>query len=148
MLPHCRERSEGHIFIEDAKSPAGWRDVPIHSRLEPALRELRNSSKDGYIISGLTFNKYDDRSNAVGKRFGRLKLGLGFGPQYVFHSIRKTVATALENAVVPEGVAADILGHDKPNITFGLYSGGNSLANKQAAIQRLHYDVENLNIGR
>ncbi|MCE6957595.1 tyrosine-type recombinase/integrase [Cereibacter sphaeroides] len=133
-----------HLFIEDAKSPAGNREVPIHSRLEPVLEKLKASSTDGYVISGLTFNKYKDRSNAIGKRFGRLKSSLGFGPQHVFHSIRKTVATELENAGVPENVAADILGHDKPNITFGLYSGGTSLANKQVAIEKLHYPKANI----
>jgi hypothetical protein len=51
----------------------------------------------------------------------------------------KTVATLLENAGVKENVAADIIGHDKPTITCGLYSGGNSLAVKQAAIEKLRY---------
>lgn len=133
-----------HLFIEDAKSPAGCREVPIHPRLQPALDRLKAASSDGFVISGLTFNKYGDRSNAIGKRFGRLKASKGFGPQHVFHSIRKTVATELENADVPEGVVADIFGHEKPNITFGLYSGGSSMANKQAAIQKLSYDVDDL----
>ncbi len=31
------------------------------------------------------------------------------------------------------------LGHDKPTMTYGLYSGGNSLKVKQAAIQKLRY---------
>jgi hypothetical protein len=38
----------------------------------------------------------------------------------------------LENAGVVENVAADIIGHDKPTMTYGLYSGGNSF--KQAAM--------------
>jgi hypothetical protein len=38
-----------------------------------------------------------------------------------------------------ENVAADIIGHDKPTMTYGLYSGGNSLAVKQAAIEKLSY---------
>ena len=90
-------------------------------------------------MSGLSFSKFDDRGNAIGKRFGRLKKELGFGKQYVFHSIRKTVATLLENAHVPEGVAADILGHDKPTMTYGLYSGGASMENKREAIETLKY---------
>nr|RDS94676.1 hypothetical protein DWF04_18535 [Cereibacter sphaeroides f. sp. denitrificans] len=62
-------------------------------------------------------------------------------PIYVFHSIRKTVATKLENAGVAENVAADILGHEKPNITFGLYSGGTSLEVRQAAIELIDYPI-------
>jgi integrase len=91
------------------------------------------------VLAGLTPNKYGDRSNAVGKRFGRLKSDLKFGPDFVFHSIRKTVATLLDNAGVPENVAADILGHEKPSITYGLYSGGSSLEVKKNALELLSY---------
>src|SRR5215469_10611045 len=119
------------IEIEDAKTSAGWRQVPIHSKLKKLIARLVKESKDGYVLSGLTVNKYGDRSNAVGKRFGRLKTRLEFGSSHVFHSIRRTVATLLENAGVPENVSADILGHDKPTMTYGLYSGGASLATKR-----------------
>ena len=57
----------------------------------------------------------------------------------MFHSIRKTVATLLEDSGVAENVAADILGHDKPTMTYGLYSGGTSLATKRDAIEKLDY---------
>lgn len=125
--------------VEDAKTPAGWRQVPIHSKLAPTMDRLVKASKDGFVLSGLSVNKYGDRSNAVGKRFGRLKAAAGYGEDYVFHSIRKTVSTMLENAGVAENVAADILGHEKPTMTYGLYSGGNSLALKREAIEKLHY---------
>jgi len=51
----------------------------------------------------------------------------------------KTVATLLENAGVPENVAADIIGHDKPTMTYGLYSGGASLEVKREALERIDY---------
>jgi integrase len=51
---------------------------------------------------------------------------MGFGDEKVFHSIRKTVSTLFEQAEVLEGVAADILGHEKQAMTYGLYSGGSS----------------------
>ncbi len=127
------------IEIEDAKSPAGWRTVPVHTKLRTTLERLLEDTKDGYVISGLTLNKYGDRSNAIGKRFGRLKAKLGYGPQHVFHSIRKTVVTILENAGVAEGVVADIVGHEKPTMTYGLYSGGSTLATMRKAIRKLAY---------
>ena len=96
-------------------------------------------STDGYLLSGLTPNKYGDRSNAIGKRFGRLKKDMGYGPEHVFHSIRKTVSTLLENAGVSENVAADILRHEKPRITYGLYSGGVSLEVKVEALAKVSY---------
>ena len=127
------------LCIRDAKSEAGIRDVPIHPKLANSIRNMIKSSDDGYVISGLTFNTYGHRSNAVGKRFGTMKTGLGYGEDYVFHSIRKTVATQLENAGVPEGVSADILGHKKGTITYGLYSGGSGFERMQEAIGKLEY---------
>ena len=72
---------------------------------------------------------------------GRLKTAAGFGQEHVFHSNRKTVATLLENAGVPEGVAADIIGHDKPTIDVWavLGRGGASLKVKREAIEKLEY---------
>lgn len=125
--------------VVDAKTLAGIREVPIHSELEPVVKRLKDSSKDGYLISGLTFNKYGDRSNGLGKRFGRLKTDLGFSSNNVFHSIRKTFVTQLENAGVSEGVTADIVGHEKKTMTYGLYSGGNSLKIKKEAIEQVKY---------
>jgi len=68
-----------------------------------------------------------------------MKKAAGFGATHVFHSIRKCVGTQVENALVPEGVSADILGHEKPNITYGLYSGGASLEVKREALAKLRY---------
>jgi integrase len=128
-----------YFDVVDAKTPAGWRTVPIHPELAPVITRLVDKSSDGYVFSGLSENKYGDRSNALGKRFGRLKTDLGFTSNHVFHSIRKTVATLLEDAGVPENVAADIMGHDKPTMTYGLYSGGTSLVVRCEAIKKLAY---------
>lgn len=130
-----------HFVINEAKTEAGQRTVPVHSKLQPELTRMIADSGDEYVLDGLTFNKYGNRSNAIGKRFGRLKSKLGFGPNLVFHSIRKTVATQLENAGVPENVTADILGHEKQTITYGLYSGGTGLALMKEAIEELRYPL-------
>ena len=127
------------LKIEDAKTEAGWREVPIHAAIADLVKRLKKESKDGYLLSGLTFNKYGDRSNAIGKRFGRLKEELGFDEFHTFHSLRSTVATQLENAHIPEGVAADIIGHEKTTMTYGLYSGGASLATKREALAKVSY---------
>jgi hypothetical protein len=42
---------------------------------------------------------------------------------------------------VPEGVAADIVGHEKQTMTYGVYSGGSSLAQKADAIKLLNYKL-------
>ena len=57
----------------------------------------------------------------------------------MFHSIRKTVVTLLEDAGVSENLTADIMGHEKPRITYGLYSGGHSMASMKEAIEKIPY---------
>ena len=108
----------------DAKTEASSnRLVPI----APALEEL--VALDGLDLRGT--------SNAVGKRFGRLKrvtLADGDSRQKCFHSIRKSVVTILEQSGVAEGVAADLVGHEKPNITYNVYSGGCSVGQLYDAI--------------
>jgi integrase len=134
------------IKITDSKTEAGKRLIPIHSDIRPVVEHLVAESKDGYLISGLSENKYKDRSNAVGKRFGRLKTAEGFGKHHVFHSIRKTLVTMLENKGVGENVAADIVGHEKPRITYGLYSGGTTLDVMREALERISYEFPDLDV--
>jgi integrase len=105
----------------------------------PTVRRLIGKRHEGYVLADLKPNKFGDRSNAIGKRFGRLKTAAGFGNSHVFHSIRKTVVTLLENGGVSENVAADIVGHEKPRITYGLYSEGATLEVKRAALAKLQY---------
>jgi hypothetical protein len=42
--------------------------------------------------------------------------------------------TMFEQAGVPENIAMDIVGHEKPNLTFGHYSGGTSMEQRYDAI--------------
>ncbi|QWD29518.1 tyrosine-type recombinase/integrase [Polynucleobacter paneuropaeus] len=129
------------ITIVDAKTEAGERAIPIHPYIKVRIEKLIEDSMDDYLLSGLTKNKYGDRSNAIGKRFGRLKTKHDFSSRYVFHSIRKTFTTMLENAGVGENLAADIVGHEKPRITYGLYSGGASLEVMRGAINKISYKL-------
>jgi integrase len=125
--------------ITDSKTEAGIREIPIHSALMPLISILLTHNDD-YLLGNLTLTKYGERSNALGKRFGRLKSKLGYSNRHVFHSIRKTFTTQLENASVLENITADILGHEKPRLTYGLYSGGTSLEVKRMAIENIRYD--------
>jgi integrase len=131
--------SEDCLKITDSKSHSGIRELPIHSKLKKRVRELIDNSDDGYLLSGLTQNKYTDRSNAIGKRFGRLKASLGFPEMKVFHSIRKTVGTIFENNEVLENIVADIIGHSKPRMTYGKYSSGTNMKIKKEKIELLNY---------
>ena len=128
-----------NFTIRDSKTPSGNRQVPIHDQLKGLIKELKNTSQDGYLLSGLSEDKDGKRSGAICKRFGRLKNQLGFERRYFFHSSRKTVVTLLEHAGISENLAADIVGHEKPRITYGLCSGGSSLEQKLKAINLINY---------
>lgn len=131
---------DDRIIIDDAKTAAGNRIVPIHSQLKDAVKELKRTSHDGYLISGLTFNKYGDRSNALGKRFGKIVRNICIELGRVFHSIRKTVVTQLENAGIQEGLISAIIGHEEGRgFTLSVYSGGPSFENARGAIEKLSY---------
>ena len=136
---------EDYIKIRAAKTRAGNRSVPIHVQLKPVIDALLesnpSSSSDGYLLFDLTANRYGKRSVQVGKRFSRVKTKLGFDGHHDFHSIRKTVSTQLERAGVSEGISADILGHEKQTMTYGLYSGGSSLEQKAAAVDLIDYGL-------
>jgi integrase len=101
------------------------------------LIPISNSLKGLVDLTGLDMLNTE---NAVGKRFGRLKrqvLQDGDSRYKCFHSIRKFVVTTLEQAGISEGIAADLVGHEKPKITYNVYSNGSSVAQLQQAIHSL-----------
>ena len=106
------------------KTAAGDRFVPVHPELTRLIDvAVNHADRGGYVIHSDAQNKYGERSQPIGKRFGRLKTTLGFDARFVFHSIRKTVAALFQDAECEEAVAADIVGHNKPTMTYGLYGG-------------------------
>lgn len=135
-IEHC---ARGVFTITDAKTDAGVRQVPIHPLLVPMVATMKKESTDDYLVPSTAAGKYGVRSDPLSKRFGRLKESLGFGPGHVFHSIRKTVATQFEQSGVKEGIAADVLGHEKQTLSYGLYSSGSSLKQKLEAVSKVVY---------
>ena len=131
--------TDDRFVIENAKSAAGNREVPIHKDIAQLVARLIDISTDEYLLSGLTFNMYGDRSNAISKRFGRFKKALGYDERYVFHSIRKTFTSRLEAADVPELLAARLLGHEVKTISYGLYSSGSTFPQLRDAINQVTY---------
>jgi integrase len=129
------------ILIPGTKTEAAIREVPIHSGIKKLVSRLVKESNDGYLIPSTANNSRGNRGDPLGKAFGRLKDELGYKGDrtHVFHSTRKTLTTLLENAGVPENVAADIVGHQKNTMTYGLYSGGNSLEVKREALEKARY---------
>ena len=139
-LIRTKDVSENTIRIIESKTEAGIREIPIHSQISGLIKTLKYRSTDTYLIGNLKINRLGQRSAAIGKKFGRLKTKLGFKKGvHVFHSIRKTVSTLLDQAGVTESIAADIMGHEKGTMTYGLYSGGSSMAQMIEAIEKIKY---------
>jgi integrase len=136
-LSEIGELSTESIFIEDGVNCF---------RVRPDAKTEASSNRLIPIAPALALcvdlKNFDLRgtSNAVGKRFGRLKRQLlndGSTRQKCFHSIRKFVLTELERGGIPEGIAADLVGHEKPNITYNVYSGGSSIEQLSRAVKVL-----------
>lgn len=128
--------------IEDSKTAAGIREIPIHPALTTTIDRLSAESADGYLLPSSAGNKYGIRSDSLSKAFGRLKTAQGFGKQHVFHSVRSMVVTLLLRAGVPGPTVANIVGHETGLVTFDVYDEGASPKQKLDAIQKLHFAFE------
>jgi integrase len=105
-----------YVDEKAAKTGAGIRYVPVADEVKHIALFKRNA-------------------NALGKKFGRTKAKIvGDDRTKVFHSIRKNVTTLLERGGISEGVAADLIGHEKKTMTYGVYSGGSSIQQLQEAV--------------
>lgn len=123
---------------DDAKTKAGsGRLIPIAKTLADRvpLREL--PAPPPPVLHKRTKKLVPYAGVDLGKKFGRIKTKLGYGSLHVFHSIRKTATTHFEQAQVPEGITADIVGHKKQTLTYGLYSGGTSVEQRKEAVDAM-----------
>ena len=129
------------LKIEESKTNAGNRTVPIHPKIQDLVQTLITDSTDGYLVTGVkSKGGKDRRADVLGKRYGRLvRNDCKLPKSKVFHCFRNTVATKLESTGVPENIAADIVGHDKATMTYGLYIGGTSTQQKFDAVKSIEY---------
>lgn len=129
------------LTISDSKTAAGYRTTPIHSKISNLITQLSKDSEDGYLISGLSENKYGDRSNAVGKRFGYLKSSLNFPKRTkVFHTIRNCVITQLMKKT-PRHIVKDLVGHEKSDETEH-YTDQADMKTLKKAIESISYPID------
>lgn len=128
------------IQVEDAKTPAGNRQVPLHRRLDWLMVRAREAGT-GPIWP--TFNPEGPGKKAgadAGREFSRFKQQRGFkGRQKAFHSFRKNVTRIMERAGVPENEWAQVFGHER-GFTFGVYNpDGITLQRKAKIIGLIDY---------
>ena len=116
------------ITFQAQKREEHERVIPAHHAIIPNLENWVDNRKSKSSISG---------------RFSEFKTELGFGPEVDFHSFRRTFCTEMENLGCPEGVTADIVGHKKQTMSYGVYSGGYKLDQMAEWLTKLSYRLEN-----
>ena len=115
-------------------------------RVKPDAKTEKSSNRLVPIAPALS-DRYDfsefnltGTDNAVGKRFGRLKKSLlenGESRRKCFHSIRKTFVSICEDAEILEAKVADVVGHEKQTLTYGVYSGGTAVVKMREVIDQV-----------
>jgi integrase len=143
------KREDGYwATIEDDKTEAGTRIVPLHSAAS-ALIDRRLKDNDEYLFAGLdTAGPDDKRSWNVGKafRYHRRKAGVVEKGQD-FHAFRNTFIACMEGHEVPESTVKLLVGHKRESMTYGHYSKGERVKLREA-IEQLDYGAEIMGVIR
>jgi len=106
--------------IKDGKTATSERIVPLRGGMDDKLIKLA-AKTDVYLFPYFQNRSADFASQAFQKV--RDKAGVS-GKGYVFHSLRHSMATALERSGVAEHQMNRILGHKTTNVSTGTYSRG------------------------
>ena len=134
---------EDAFHIHEGKTESASRTIPIHSILTNLLTQCESKSKDGYVITGLNPGGYDQkRSWNFQKRLGRLRKQAGLPETVVFHSLRNTFATRMENLGVPKNHISQLMGHEDGNMALDVYSGGLAIEPLRESMRKLSYGEE------
>lgn len=130
-----------HYFhVGKAKTPAGVRQVPIHTALSWITARTQTASHERI------WPKFNDEGPGkkpgadAGRAFSDYKLKLGFSSRRkVFHSFRKNVTQIMERAGVRESDWAQVIGHER-GFTYGTYSPhGITMRQRADIIAKINY---------
>jgi integrase len=139
---------EGGVFrFKPQKREAAERLVPIHSALASVVEALtRGKAPADDLFPGIPeppSGSQRERSMPAVKAFGRYRKTVGVDDTRPgkrrslvnFHSFRRTFITKAEQAGIPESTIAVVVGHKRPGMTFGTYSGGPTMEQLQACVE-------------
>ncbi len=137
---------DGHLWfnIQQGKTDAAARMVPVHSSLEGMIRD-RMVNKSGQDMLFHELAGAGNPSDTFGKRFKRFREALGVEDKRPgvrrslvnFHSARRWFATKARHAGIDKDTIADVIGHrpDKQDVTFGRYARGASEGQLRACVE-------------
>lgn len=144
----CVKDFENGLFrFKPQKKESGARLVPVHSALVSLIERLtRGKAPDDDLLPGFpvppagsqcersmpavqAFTNYRRSRGVDDRRPGRKRSLVNF------HSFRRWFITKAEQAGIPESTIAFVVGHKRPGMTLGLYSGGPELEQLRACVE-------------
>ena len=126
--------------VLEGKTKASQRIIPIHPVLKPLVKRFLNSKVEDYMIKGIKGGGYDNkRSWNFQKKLGRLRKKIGIPKGVVFHTLRNTFATRMENLGIPRNHISQIMGHEDSNMALDIYSAGLAIEPLVKSIKKLTY---------
>ena len=129
-----------YFQVEDAKTPAGNRQVPLHPALG-WLKERTRGAADERLWPAFNPEGPGKKPGAdAGRDFSRYKTRLGFNTRAkAFHSFRKSVTRIMERARVHDNEWAQVFGHER-GFTYRVYNpDGITLVRKAEIISLISY---------
>jgi len=139
---------EKHVFdgcfhVYEGKTEAAARVIPVHPLIKPLLEPMSGTFGKGYLIDGIKGGGYDNkRSWHFQKKLGRLRKKIGMPEGVVFHTLRNTFATRMENLGIPRNHISQLMGHEDSNMALTVYSSGIVIEGLVESINKLTYGEE------
>jgi integrase len=131
----------GCFHVDQGKTEAAARVIPVHPLIKPLLEPMRGTFGKGYLIDGIKGGGYDKkRSWNFQKKLGKLRKKIGIPEGVVFHTLRNTFVTRMENAGVPINHISQLMGHEDSNMALTVYSGGLAIEPLIESINKLSYE--------
>lgn len=142
-----RDTKHDMFVFKPQKRERGNRSVPIHSSLASVVASRADGKTDNDDLfpelAVPAIGSGRERSMPASKAFTRYRRIMNVDDVVVgrrrsrvnFHSFRRWFATKAEQAGQPEHIIAAVLGHRRPGMTFGRYSGGPSVEQLRACVE-------------
>lgn len=145
---------DGFIEIEEAKTKAGERLVPIHNLIKGIIeRRTKAAGQEGCSPEGWLFHDLPEvaegsavqRSNTISKAFTTYRRRLGVDDvvpgsrqaRTTFHSFRRSFITLAEQAGQLMPVIETVVGHARQGMSAGRYSAGPSKDQLRACVEAM-----------
>ena len=123
---------KGGLVIDDPKTAASRRVIPLPKQLLPILKALKKRSDSPFVVSAngkpVSVRSY--------QRSFELLLKKSDIPHKGFHSLRHTFATRAIECGMDVKTLSEILGHKNPTVTLNRYAHS-LMEHKQAMMNRL-----------